>query len=267
MRSRLILINALTMLKVANLTVNYRQKNAIEDVSFQLRQGELTGLFGPNGAGKSTVLKAILGLVPKTKGLVTFNDRSLEKQLKRVAYVPQRSQIDWDYPITVERVVMMGCIPRLGWLKNPSAESYKRVAQALEKVDMWKYRRSQIGELSGGQQQRVFLARAIVTKADLLFFDEPFNNVDRYTEEILFEVFQELTNLGKILLVISHDFSETIDNYDKILLLNKQLIISGTKQEVLTPENIYRVYNQQPNSPIVKITNSPVEFIYELGTK
>jgi manganese/iron transport system ATP-binding protein len=232
------------MLKVANLTVNYRQKTAIADVSFQLRSGELTGLFGPNGGGKSTAIKAILGLVAKERGKIEFNDRSLQKQLKKVAYVPQRSQIDWDYPITVQRVVMMGCIPCLGLLKNPSSESHRRVARALERVGMWQYRQRQIGELSGGQQQRIFLARAIVSQADLLFFDEPFNNVDRYTEDILFEVFQELTNLGKILLVISHDLSETINNYDRLLLLNKQLIAAGTKREVLTSANLDRAFNQ-----------------------
>jgi ABC-type Mn2+/Zn2+ transport system ATPase subunit len=139
---------------------------------------------------------------------------------------------------------MMGCIPRLGWLNKPSGESHKRVAQALERVGMWQYRQRQIGELSGGQQQRVFLARALASGADLLFFDEPFNNVDCYTEDILFEVFRELKSLGKILLVISHDLGETINNYDRLLLLNKQLIASGTKQEVLTRENLDRAYNQ-----------------------
>jgi ABC-type Mn2+/Zn2+ transport system ATPase subunit len=244
MRMGLILITSYKMLKVANLTVNYRQKTAIADISFQLKAGELVGLFGPNGGGKSTAIKAILGLVTKDRGKIEFNEKSLQKQLKKVAYVPQRSQIDWDYPVTVQRVVMMGCIPRLGWLNKPSGESHKRVAQALERVGMWQYRQRQIGELSGGQQQRVFLARALASGADLLFFDEPFNNVDCYTEDILFEVFRELKSLGKILLVISHDLGETINNYDRLLLLNKQLIASGTKQEVLTRENLDRAYNQ-----------------------
>jgi ABC-type Mn2+/Zn2+ transport system ATPase subunit len=143
----------------------------------------------------------------------------------------------------------------LGWLKKPSREAHKLVAQALDRVGMWQYRQRQIGELSGGQQQRVFLARALAAKADVLLFDEPFNNVDCYTEEILFEVFQELKSLGKILLAIGHDLSATIDNYDRLLLLNKQLIAAGSQQEVLTPSNLDRAYNRQTIREVVKSTN------------
>lgn len=157
------------MLEVCNLTVNYRRTLAIERVSFQLQPGQTVGLLGPNGAGKSTLVKAILGLVPIAQGWVKFGSRPLKKQLKRVAYVPQRSQIDWDYPVTVEKVVMMGRIVRTGWLRKPSVASELIVRQALERVGMWQYRQRQIGELSGGQQQRVFLARAIAQEADLFF--------------------------------------------------------------------------------------------------
>ncbi len=231
------------MLEVCNLTVNYRHQWAVEDVSFQLRSGQVTGLFGPNGAGKSTVVKAILGLIPIAKGVVTLGSRPLKKQLKKVAYVPQRTQIDWNYPITVEKVAMTGRIPATGWFRKPSAQSKAIVREALEKVGMWQYRHRQICELSGGQQQRVFLARAIAQQADVFFFDEPFNNIDLQTEEIIFAVFAELKAQQKALLVISHDLSETLKNYDQFLLLNQQLIAAGRQEEVLTAENISKTYN------------------------
>lgn len=231
------------MLEVCNLTVNYRHQWAVEDVSFQLRSGQVTGLFGPNGAGKSTVVKAILGLIPIAKGVVKLGSRPLKKQLNRVAYVPQRTQIDWDYPITVQKVAMMGRIPTTGWFRKPSNQSRAVVRDALERVDMWQYRQRQIRELSGGQQQRVFLARAIAQEADVFFFDEPFNNVDLQTEEIIFTVFAELKAQQKTLLVISHDLSETLNNYDQFLLLNQQLIAAGKQEEVLTAENICKAYS------------------------
>lgn len=249
------------MLEVCNLAVNYRHTLAVEDVSFQLQEGELTGLFGPNGAGKSTLVKAIVGLTPLAKGIVRFSSKPLKKQLKKVAYVPQRSQIDWDYPITVEKVVMMGRIPALGWFKMPTERSQKIVRQALDRVGMWQYRQHQIRELSGGQQQRVFLARAMAQQADLFFFDEPFNNIDLQTEGIIFDIFAELKAQQKTLLVISHDLSATLDNYDRILLLNKQLIASGSPAEVFTNENINKTYGK--NSLAINI---PSNISYQLST-
>ena len=232
------------MLEVANLSVNYRHTLAVENVSFTLYRGQVAGLLGSNGAGKSTLIKAILGLIPLTNGIARWIDRPVNKQLKKVAYVPQRSQIDWDYPVTVERAVMMGRVATTGWFRNHSQQSKLLVRDALERVGMWQYRQRQIRELSGGQQQRVFLARAIAQEADLLLFDEPFNNVDRQTETIIFDIFAELKAQQKTLLVISHDLSETLDNYDRLLLMNKRLIASGTKEEVLTDENISQAYNK-----------------------
>ena len=231
------------MLEVYNLGVHYHNNWAIDDVSFCLQPGQVMGLLGPNGAGKSTLVKAILGLVP-SKGSVKFASRPLKKQLKKVAYVPQRTQIDWDYPITVEKVVMMGRIPATGWFRKHSRNSRNIVRNALEKVGMWQYRQRQIRELSGGQQQRVFLARALAQEADLLFFDEPFNNIDRQTESIIFTIFAELKQQNKTLVVISHDLGITLNNYDRFLLLNQHIIATGSKQEVLTKENLQRAYGK-----------------------
>ena len=246
------------MLEVCNLSVNYRQTLAIDSVSFKLQPGVITGLFGSNGAGKSTLVKAILGLVPVAEGTVKWMGKPIVKQLNKVAYVPQRSQIDWDYPVTVERAVMMGRIRTTGWFRQHDRRSRNLVRNALQRVGMWQYRQRQIRELSGGQQQRVFIARAIAQEADLLLFDEPFNNIDRQTEAIIFDIFAELKAQQKTLLVISHDFSETINNYDRLLLLNKRLVAYGTKEEVLTNENINkamnRYFNFSPHSSIVSYT-------------
>ena len=246
------------MLEVCNLSVNYRQTSAIKDVSFKLQPGVVMGLFGSNGAGKSTLIKAILGLVPVAEGTVKWMGKPVVKQLNKVAYVPQRSQIDWDYPVTVERAVMMGRIRTTGWFRQYDRRSRNLVRDALQRVGMWQYRKRQIRELSGGQQQRVFLARAIAQEADLLLFDEPFNNIDRQTEAIIFDIFAELKAEQKTLLVISHDFSETINNYDRLLLLNKRLVACGTKEEVLTNENINKAHDRyfsfSPHSSIVSYT-------------
>jgi manganese/iron transport system ATP-binding protein len=235
------------MLEVNDLTVSYRNSWAVQDVSFCLQPGQMTGLLGPNGAGKSTVVKAVLGLIPTVSGIVRYASRPLKRQLKRVSYVPQRSQIDWDYPITVENVVMMGRIPSTGWFRKPDRQSYNIVRDALERVGMWSYRQRPIGELSGGQQQRVFIARALAQNADLLFFDEPLAGVDSQTETIIFDVFQELKSVQKTLLVITHDLGESLEHYDQLLLLNKSLIAVGSKKEVITQENLKKAYGNNLN--------------------
>ncbi len=230
------------MLQVQNLAVSYQGVCAVNSVSFSIEPGKLVGVIGPNGAGKSTMIKAMLGLIGSSSGVVKFYSRPLKQQLKQVAYVPQRSQIDWDYPITVWNVVMMSRTVHTGWFKEPSYQSKEIVKAALKRVGMWELQKRQIGELSGGQQQRVFLARALAQQAELLFFDEPFTAIDKKTEEIVFEIFSELKAQNKTLLVISHDLGENLSYYDRFLLMNKQLIADGSKSEVLTAANIEKAY-------------------------
>lgn len=230
------------MLEVQDLAVNYRGVCALENVSFRLSPGQLVGVIGPNGAGKSTMVKAILGLVPTASGVVKFRYRSLKQQLRSCAYVPQRSQIDWDYPVTVWNVVMMARTRHTGWFREPSRQSQEVVGAALRRVGMLELRHRQIGELSGGQQQRVFLARSLAQQAELFFFDEPFVGIDKKTEAIIFNIFTELKSAGKTLLVISHDLGESLSQYDQFLLLNKQLIAAGAHQEVFTANNIQEAY-------------------------
>ncbi len=233
------------MLEVTDLAVTCRGDCLLSGVSFTIAPGQLVGVLGPNGAGKTTLLKAMLGLVLPTHGHVLLDCRPLSRQRHRVAYMPQRSQIDWDYPITVWHVALMAQTAATGWFRDPSRQSRELVKQALQRVEMWHLRDRQIGELSGGQQQRVFLARALAQQAELLLFDEPLTGVDKKTESIMLEVFQELKATGKILLVISHDLGETLTRYDRLLLLNKQLIASGSRHEVLTIDNMQQAYGSQ----------------------
>jgi manganese/iron transport system ATP-binding protein len=232
----------LPSLTVEHLTVNYRDVQALRNLSFTIRPGHLVGILGPNGAGKSTLIKAMLGLLPLVTGRVTYGEEDLARQLDRVAYVPQRSQIDWSFPATVWDVVMMGRVKQTGWLRPFSPTSRQLVRQALERVGLADLSQRPLANLSGGQQQRVFLARALAQEADLFCFDEPFVGVDQKTETLLFEVFQELARAGKILLVVNHDLGEAVTHFDQLLLLNQELIAAGPRQRVLTPEHIRRAY-------------------------
>lgn len=229
------------MLEIQNLSVSYRGSIALQNINCCFAQGEMVGILGPNGAGKSTLIKAMLGLL-QSLGQILWQGRPLKRQLARVAYVPQRSQIDWDYPITVWNVAMMGRTMETGLFQRPSRESEELVKAALERVGMYDLRNCPIGELSGGQQQRVFLARALAKQADLFLFDEPFVGVDRRTEQIMFDIFHELKEQKKTLIIVNHDLQETLHHYDRLVLLNRRLIAWGDRATVMTNENIARAY-------------------------
>ncbi|MEB3293682.1 MAG: metal ABC transporter ATP-binding protein [Synechococcales bacterium] len=232
------------MLEVDRLAVNYRGVKGLDPISFSVQPGQLVGVIGPNGAGKSTMLKAMLGLAPVVSGQVHYCTCPLHRQLEKVAYVPQRSQVDWDYPITVFDVVMLARSRHLGWLRRSSKTSREAVQRALQRVGMWELRDRRIGHLSGGQQQRVFLARSLAQEAEILLFDEPLTGVDAVTEEVLFNVFSQLRRDGKILLVSSHDWGNFIEQLDRLLLLNQRLIADGTPAQVMTTENLQCAYGR-----------------------
>lgn len=227
---------------VNNLGVCYRTVEALRDISLNLIPGKVTGIFGPNGAGKSTLVKAMLGLIPTNSGTVSYDGQALQNYLERVAYVPQRSQIDWTYPVTVWDVVMMGRVRKTGWFRRFSGVSRRQAVEALKQVQMIDYKNRPIGQLSGGQQQRVFLARSLAQEAEIFFFDEPFVGVDQKTENIIFNIFHQLADEGKIVVVVNHDLGESITNFDDLILLNKELIAAGQRQQVLKEENLQRAY-------------------------
>ncbi len=232
-------------INIAHVGVHYRTQAALTDINCIVKPGKITGIFGPNGAGKSTLMKAMLGLVPLSSGSVLYQEKPLMQQLEKVAYIPQRSQIDWTYPATVWDVVMMGRVKKTGWLRSFSTVSRQETKNALKRVGMFEHRDRPIGELSGGQQQRVFLAKALTQQAEIFCFDEPLVGIDQKTQFIIFEVFHELANAGKIVLVVNHDLGESITHFDELILLNCELIATGGRQQVLTKENLYRAYNGQ----------------------
>ncbi|WP_341531283.1 metal ABC transporter ATP-binding protein [Nostoc sp. UHCC 0302] len=229
-------------INITHLGVHYRIQEALRDVNCIVKPGRLTGIFGPNGAGKSTLMKAMLGLVPVSSGKVLYRSKPLMQQLEKVAYVPQRSQIDWTYPATVWDVVMMGRVKKTGWLRSFSAVSRQVAKNSLERVGMIEYRDRPIGQLSGGQQQRVFLARALTQQAEIFCFDEPLVGIDQKTQTVIFEVFHELAATGKIVLVVNHDLGESIAHFDDLILLNRELIATGSRQQVLTEDNLLHAY-------------------------
>jgi manganese/iron transport system ATP-binding protein len=229
------------MLAIQDLSVRYRQNLALERSSLTIHPQRIVGIIGPNGAGKSTFIKAVLDLISHT-GTVTYKDKPLKGQMKQVAYVPQRTAVDWDYPATVEDVVMMGRCIHIGWLRWASAQDRAIVRESLARVGMESFAERQIGELSGGQQQRVFIARALAQKADLLFFDEPFVGVDKMSEAIIFQIFEELRNERKTLLVVNHDLGEAVSHYDDILLLKNRVVAFGPREIVFNDQNLALAY-------------------------
>jgi manganese/zinc/iron transport system ATP- binding protein len=235
--------------EVHDLTVAYREKPALWDVDLAVPAGSLTAIVGPNGAGKTTLLKAMLGLVKPVSGAVLVQGQPYFKNRKAVAYVPQRGSVDWDFPASVFDCVMMGTYGRLGWLKRPGGKERDDVNAALNQVGLSDFATRQIGQLSGGQQQRTFLARALVQHADVYILDEPFQGVDAVTERALVKLLHELRSRGKTLIVVHHDLATVPEYFDRVALLNVQVIASGTVSESFTKANIDKAYGIESVAP------------------
>ncbi len=229
------------VLEIDHLTVAYHHRPVLRAVSFSCPPGTLVGVVGPNGAGKSTLFKAILGLAPVAGGTVRLFGGAVERHRRRVAYVPQKEMVDWDFPATVRDVVRMGRVAHVGWLRRPTRADQERVEAALAEVGMAELAEGPIGQLSGGQQQRVVLARALAQEADLLLLDEPFVGVDAATEGLIFQIMERLRSAGRTILVVNHDLS-AIERYDLLVLINGRLIACGRPQEVFTPDNLRATY-------------------------
>lgn len=228
---------------VKNLHVSYYGKEVVHDVSFNFEPHKLIGIIGPNGAGKSTMMKATLGLIPRDKGKVSFAGGDVEAVRKDIAYVPQRSDIDWDFPITVLDTVLIGRYPRLGLFRRPKKADKEFAYACLEKVNMQEFSNRQIAELSGGQQQRVFLARALAQEAEYFFLDEPFVGIDVESEETIIKILKDLRNQGKIVFVVHHDLTKVEAYFDDLILINRELIQAGPVHEVIQPEVMTKAYN------------------------
>lgn len=229
-------------LEVHDLSVAYHHKPVLYGLDISVPAGSLVGIVGPNGAGKSTFIKAVVGLLAPASGWVKIFGKPYRENCRRVGYVPQRESVDWDFPVNVMDVVLMGRYGRLRLAQRPGRMDRKIAEEALEKVGMMPYSRRQIGNLSGGQQQRVFLARALAQESDLYLMDEPFVGVDAATEAAIIELLRDLKAAGKTVLVVHHDLSSAKDYFDRMLLLNMRLIAFGPTEEVFTAEMLQKTY-------------------------
>ena len=227
---------------VDGLTVAYRNVNVLDNIDLSIPQRIVMGLVGPNGAGKSTLLKAILDLVPKRQGRVSVLGKSFAADRKRIGYVPQRSAVDWDFPITVRDLVLMGTYGQLGWFRRPGKNEKRMADQALERLGMSQFAKRQINELSGGQQQRAFLARAFVQDAPIYFLDEPLTGIDATTERTIIDLLHEMRDAGKTIVVVQHDLSTVGQYLDHVTLINRTIVASGPVSTAFTSENINRTY-------------------------
>lgn len=231
-----------TALSIENLTVSYDEHTALKNISIEIEPGKLVGIIGPNGAGKSTLMKAALGLIKKDKGNIEIFGKSVNQMRKKVAYVPQRNNIDWDFPINVLDTVLLGTYPKLGIFHRPKKKDREWAYECLKWVGLEQYYKRQIGELSGGQQQRVFMARALAQEAQLFFLDEPFVGIDASSEETIIRILKELRDRGNTVVVVHHDLSKAQDYFDDLVLLNVELVEHGSTQTVLKPEKISKAY-------------------------
>lgn len=229
-------------LHVQNLTVAYNGQPVLRDVSFRVPHGARVAVVGPNGAGKSTLFKTLVGLLPLRAGQIILHDQPLQHHKECVAYVPQREQVDWNFPVTTYDVVMMGRYGHLGWLHRPSATDHKIVARCLEQMQITHLARVPIGELSGGQQQRVFLARALAQEPHILLMDEPFTGVDATTQQAMLDLLEQLRAQSVTVLVSTHDLNLAATRFDLILLLNRWVIAFGDAAQVFTPEHITQAF-------------------------
>jgi manganese/zinc/iron transport system ATP- binding protein len=229
-------------LEIHDLTVAYHKRPVLWGIDLEVPKGKLVGVIGPNGAGKSTLIKAAMGLLPLNSGWVKVFGRPIKENLQRVGYVPQRESVDWDFPVSVMDVVLMGRYGHLGLMKRPKKEDHDIARDCLEKVKMLPYASRQISNLSGGQQQRVFLARALAQESDLYFMDEPFAGVDAATETAIITLLQELKDKGKTLTIVHHDLPTARNYFDMLLLLNMRVVAFGPTESVFTYDLLQKTY-------------------------
>lgn len=228
--------------EVHDLTVSYDKKPVLWNIDVSIPEGQIIGIIGPNGAGKSTLIKAIMGLIPAESGWVKIYGESLARQRGLVGYVPQRESVDWDFPVTVRDVVLMGTYGRLGLFRRPGKAERALADRCLEQVGMAGYADRQIANLSGGQRQRVFLARALAQDSRIYLMDEPFVGVDAATESAIIDLLRNLKEQKRTLLVVHHDLQTAPDYFDSILMLNMRLVAFGPTSQVFTTEILQKTY-------------------------
>jgi len=247
-------------LAIRGMTVAYGGKPVVYDVDFVPPAGRMAAIIGPNGAGKSSLLKAALGIDPIVSGRVSIFGKPLSQARARVAYVPQRAGVDWDFPATVLDVVVMGLYRQIGLLRFAGRREKAQALACLEQVGMAAFAGRQIGQLSGGQQQRVFLARALAQGADLLVLDEPFAGVDAATERAIVQVLRDLKAAGQTIVCVHHDLATVAEYFDHVLLMNVRKVAEGSVAEAFTPETLQQTYGGRLTSTqVADITRAGAE--------
>jgi len=231
-------------LHVEDLTVSYGAAPVLWDIDLDVPPGVMCAIVGPNGSGKSTLLKTALGLVRPLAGHVRFLGLPAARMRGRIGYVPQRQDVDWDFPATAREVVEMGLYRRLGWFRRPGRAERAQALAALAQVGMQDYADRQISRLSGGQQQRVFIARALVQDAPILILDEPMAGVDAATEATIIALLQRLRDEGRTVIVVHHDLTTVQAYFDWMVMMNVRIIAQGPVDAVYTPENLREAYGR-----------------------
>jgi len=232
----------MSYIHVEDLTVSYGESPVLWDVDVDIERNAITAIVGPNGAGKSTLLKCILGFIKSISGVITIDGKSLADVRKQIAYIPQVSAVNWNFPIRVKDVVLMGRYASLGWLKWPRKKDKELAHQALCEMGIEEFENRQISQLSGGQKQRVFIARALCHDADLIVMDEPLAGVDQTSEQIIMDKIKELQKAGKTIVCVHHDLHTLKESFDHVVFINKYVIANGKIDDVLTEENIRKTY-------------------------
>lgn len=236
--------NSSAALHVEQLSVNYDKTPVLWDISLEIPSKTLVGIVGPNGAGKSTFIKAALGLVKPISGTISFFGKPLKSVRQRVAYVPQRETVDWDFPITVRELVLMGRYGHLGLFRRPRKADLNAVDHYLDLVGISSFADRQINQLSGGQQQRAFIARALVQEADLYFMDEPFAGIDLATETVIVNLLHQLKEKEKTVFVVHHDLNTVERYFDWVMMLNMRLVAAGPISQAFNAETLQATYGQ-----------------------
>ena len=234
-----------TAVSINDLTVAYDDKPVLWDIDLDIKKGTLMAIVGPNGAGKSTLIKAMLNLIKPITGCISFFGSSYKKERSKIAYVPQRGSVDWDFPTTALDVVEMGRYGKIGWIKRVGKSDRKIAVDAIKKVGREGFEKRQISQLSGGQQQRIFLARALVQDAEIYFMDEPFQGVDAKTEKSIINILKKLRDKGKTVIVVHHDLQTVEEYFDYIAFINVAVISSGKVKEIFNRENIEKTYKNR----------------------
>lgn len=229
------------ILRINDLSVRYDGYRALEDINFELNTGDQLAVLGPNGAGKSTLFKVIAGVLGPSEGQVHIYGHEPDGHIC-IAYVPQRSQVDWDFPVRVTDVIMMGRIGQMGLFRFPTANDRRIVSEALELVGLTRLAKRQISQLSGGQQQRMFIARALAQEAELILMDEPFSGLDLKTQEDIFEILNLLRQRAVTVLIAMHDLKMATERFGRVMLLNRRLIGLGAPEEVFAEKKLLEAY-------------------------